>query len=59
MPLYFLLSAVLVAVDQVVKYFVRLKISLFTMVDFLPGLSLTYVQNTGAAFSLLSDPPGC
>ncbi len=55
MPLYFLLSAVLVAVDQVVKYFVRLKISLFTMVDFLPGLSLTYVQNTGAAFSLLSD----
>lgn len=48
MPLYFLLAAALVAVDQVVKYLVRAGIPLHTAVDFLPGLDLTYVQNTGA-----------
>mgnify|MGYP002618329209 CR=1 FL=1 len=57
MPLYFLLAAALVAVDQVVKYLVRAGIPLHTAVDFLPGLDLTYVQNTGAAFSLFT--PGC
>ena len=55
MPLYFLLAAALVAVDQVVKYLVRAGIHLHTAVDFLPGLDLTYVQNTGAAFSLLEE----
>ena len=55
MPLYFLLAAALVAVDQVVKYLVRAGIPLHTAVDFLPGLDLTYVQNTGAAFSLLEE----
>ena len=51
----FLISAALVAVDQLVKYFVRQGIPLHTAVDFLPGLSLTYVQNTGAAFSLFHE----
>ena len=55
MPLYFLLAAALVAVDQVVKYLVRAGIPLHTAVDFLPGLDLTYVQNTGAAFSIFKD----
>ena len=55
MPLYFLLAAALVAVDQVVKYLIRAGIPLHTAVDFLPGLDLTYVQNTGAAFSLFSE----
>ncbi|MFQ9411456.1 MAG: signal peptidase II [Evtepia gabavorous] len=55
MPLYFLLAAALVAVDQVVKYLVRAGIPLHAAVDFLPGLDLTYVQNTGAAFSLFSQ----
>lgn len=54
MPFYFILAATLVVVDQVVKYLVRTGIPLHTAVDFLPGLDLTYVQNTGAAFSLLS-----
>ena len=54
--LYALLAAVLVAADQVVKYLVRTYIPLGTSVPFLPGLvDLTYVQNTGAAFSILSD----
>ena len=53
--LFLLLAAALVAVDQVVKYLVRAGIPLHTAVDFLPGLDLTYVQNTGAAFSLFSQ----
>ena len=54
--LYALLAAVLVAVDQVVKYLVRTHIPLGTSLPFLPGLvELTYVKNTGAAFSIFSD----
>ena len=54
--LYALLAAVLVAADQVVKYLVRANIPLGTSVPFLPGLvELTYVKNTGAAFSIFSD----
>ncbi len=41
--------------DQVVKYLVRTYIPLYASVPFLPGMDLTYVQNTGAAFSLLSE----
>ena len=53
--LYALLVAALVAVDQAVKVLVRTHIPLGTSVPFLPGLvELTYCQNTGAAFSLLS-----
>lgn len=56
MPFYFLLSALWVVVDQVVKYLVRANIPLYDSVGFLPGvMDLTYVQNTGAAFSLLSE----
>ena len=55
MPFYFLLSALWVVVDQVVKYLVRIYIPLYASVPFLPGMDLTYVQNTGAAFSLLSE----
>ena len=55
--LYALLAAVLVAVDQVVKYLVRTHIPLGTSLPFLPGLvELTYVKNTGAAFSIFPDP---
>lgn len=52
---YFLISGALVVVDQAVKYFVRQGIPLHTAVDFLPGVALTYVQNTGAAFSLFHE----
>ena len=51
---YAILAAALVAVDQAVKYLVRANIPLGGSVPFLPYLlDLTYVQNTGAAFSLL------
>lgn len=41
------------AVDQITKFLVVANIPLFADVPFLPGiLQLTYVQNTGAAFSI-------
>ena len=54
--LYALLAAAIVAADQVVKYLVVTGIAAGTHLAFLPGvLDLTYVQNTGAAFSLLEE----
>lgn len=51
---YAILTAALVALDQLVKYLVRAHIPLGGNAPFLPFiLDLTYVQNTGAAFSLL------
>ena len=54
--LYAILVTALVALDQLVKYLVRIQIPLHGSVPFLPHLvELTYVQNTGAAFSLFSQ----
>nr|WP_317325248.1 signal peptidase II [uncultured Flavonifractor sp.] len=54
--LYAILAAVLVVLDQVVKFLVRANIPLGEGVPFLPHiLQLTYYQNTGAAFSLLNE----
>ena len=51
---YASLAAVLVVLDQIVKYLVRANIELGGSVPFIPWLlDLTYVQNTGAAFSIL------
>lgn len=53
---YAILAAVLVALDQLVKYLVLQNIPLGGHVPFIPYLvELTYVQNTGAAFSLFSQ----
>lgn len=50
--LYALFAAAIVAVDQLVKYLTVAYIPLYGAVPFLPGvLQLTYVHNTGAAFS--------
>ena len=51
---YAILAAALVVLDQIVKYLVRANIPLGGSVPFIPYLlDLTYVQNTGAAFSML------
>ena len=53
--LYALLAAVLVVVDQVVKYWVLNSIPLGGHVPFIPHImELTYIQNTGAAFSMFA-----
>ena len=49
---YVLFSAGIVIADQVTKYLTVANIELYADVPFIPGLlQLTYVQNTGAAFS--------
>ena len=49
---YSLFAAFIVAADQFTKYLTVANIALYEDVPFLPGLlQLTYVQNTGAAFS--------
>lgn len=53
---YFLLTIVLIALDQLVKHLVLTHIPLYGSVPFIPYImDLTYVQNTGAAFSILSQ----
>ena len=54
--LYAVLVVALVALDQLVKFLVRANIDLGEGVPFLPHiLQLTYVKNTGAAFSLSEE----
>lgn len=49
-----LFAAAIVAADQLTKYLTVLHIPLGAQVPVLPGVAhLTYVQNTGAAFSML------
>ena len=49
---YALFVAVVVAADQLTKFLTVANIGLHEAIPFLPGLlQLTYVQNTGAAFS--------
>ena len=51
---YFLAALAIAALDQVTKLLVVQCIPPYKTVEFLPGvLSLTYVRNDGAAFSLL------
>lgn len=53
--MYFLLSIILIVVDQLVKFWVRGNIPLGGAIPFLPGfMELAYVRNTGMAFSMLS-----
>ncbi len=56
---YSLFAAAIVAADQVTKYLTVANIALYEKVPFLPGLlQLTYIQNTGAAFSSFEGQQG-
>ena len=49
---YTLFAAVIVVLDQLAKYLTVANIALYDAIPFIPGLlELTYIQNTGAAFS--------
>lgn len=53
---WFILIAALVGADQLVKWLVRTGIPLGGSVDFIPRvMDLTYVRNTGAAFSIFAS----
>ncbi len=50
----YLLILVLIGLDQITKYVVDLKMTLNQSIDIIDGFfSITYVRNTGAAFSIL------
>lgn len=54
--IYAILAAVLVAVDQIVKYLVMTNIPAGGHAPLIPYIvELTYVTNTGAAFSIFSE----
>lgn len=51
---YYIIALSIIIVDQITKALTVNQISLGETVDFIPGLlSFTYVQNTGAAWSIL------
>ena len=52
------LSAVAFLLDLLTKYIVVQKFALYESVNILPVFNLTYVRNTGAAFSFLADHDG-
>lgn len=57
--IYFLLALVIVVLDQWLKFWVLENIPLYESIPCLPGLlELTYIQNTGAAFSMMSESTG-
>lgn len=54
MVIYYIIAAILVGIDQLVKYFTVQNIPLHETVEAVPNvLSFTYHQNTGAAWSIL------
>jgi signal peptidase II len=52
------LSVIIVILDQLTKQFIIGEFTLYESVRIIPGLNITYVQNTGAAFSFLRDAGG-
>lgn len=52
---YPILAAAWIVLDQIVKISVRNGIPYRDMRPFLPGMDLTFVKNTGAAFSMFSQ----
>lgn len=54
MLIYYFIAIGIIIIDQFTKYLTVSNIELGQIVDFIPGLlSFTYVQNTGAAWSIL------
>jgi signal peptidase II len=52
------LSVLILVLDQFSKYLVARSFELHESLDLMPGISLTLVHNTGAAFSFLRDAGG-
>jgi signal peptidase II len=52
-----LVALLVVALDQSTKAIVERSMTLYESIPILPGFSLTYVRNTGAAFGMLAGAP--
>ena len=58
MRFYVFLISILVALDQFIKYLVRINLSSYSYIEIIPNLvHLTYQENQGISFSMLSDLP--
>ena len=54
--LIIILSLLLVIIDQIIKYIVISNFNLLDSINIIPNfLNITYVTNSGGAFSILSD----
>lgn len=54
MKKFFLLTTLLIFIDQIIKILIRSTLSIYETIVIVPKiLNITYVQNTGAAFSML------
>lgn len=54
--LYFIISALIVVLDQVFKYYIASNIAFGEQMQLIPGIiHLTYIENTGAAFGIFAD----
>ena len=52
------ISALVLILDQISKYYIVNSFILYESLYLFPGLNFTYVHNTGAAFSFLSNAGG-
>jgi len=52
------LSGLTVALDQISKWAIDASMQLYQSIEIIPYFNLTYVHNTGAAFSFLSEAGG-
>ncbi|MER2181329.1 MAG: signal peptidase II, partial [Desemzia incerta] len=56
MYIYYILAVLMVGLDQWTKILTVDNIALYETIEFIPGvLSWTYIQNDGAAWSILED----
>lgn len=55
---WFWLTLLMIALDQISKYWVAATMNLYDSIELLPFFSITYVHNPGAAFSFLADQSG-
>ena len=54
--IYYIVAALVLMLDQMVKYFMTIQLTPGVNVPLIPGiLHLTYVENTGAALNFMSD----
>jgi len=58
MRLWILIAILVIALDQLSKWWIRALFELYEAIPVFPGLQIIYVRNLGAAFSFLSSAGG-
>jgi signal peptidase II len=58
MRLWILVAILVIALDQLSKWWIRALFELYEAIPVFPGLQIIYVRNLGAAFSFLSSAGG-